>query len=1123
MLKYDEIIKRMSDSEKIKLLCDIRKLSDKNYRAKGIPELKTESIASLCKGEFPNPYALSNTWDISLIGKVADALSKRAAEREADLLSVPEPRARISPCREALSEDPLLAGMIATEYLKSAAQASIPACVSGFGLYEDETEYIDREPDDRFLHEYLMKPYARVLSDEKCSALITPRTLRNQQYGDVNAMLFEEAKQSEAFGGAVPICGHVSAEETVSFLVRGKLFFEGSPLAVESALSRYRNLERAVRQGQETEQFLADEIARGKAITPEHLDEAMDRLLDFIFSVKRKHTLSAATADAELAALAVRESAVLLKNNGKILPLRKTRKIALIGDTAFSEDENGERRIDTIERLLCERGHQIIGKAQGYEWNKTRNEDMIEPAAALADEADTVLLFLGNGAMRMKRMRFTGRISLPANQVALLDRLGANSKKIIAVLPSEELWDLVMPENCAAILTLPMYTQQTCGALADVLTGAWNPCGRLANTVYSRTDGLYTDLRTRKERDGLKTGVFLGYRNYVTSGEDVGFAFGHGLSYTKFEYSHLKAEKQTVSVTVKNVGSAAGDEVVQFYAKKKNSAVLRPERELIGFARIRLQPGEKATVQIPLVLPDVYSRESDAYVTEQGAYEIFAGASCVDIRLSCRMEAKGDSLPTDGEKLSDYIHTKSNIITDNYKLEAKVRKMKRSVFNWIAGAAAIIMAIVMKLYCLSMGTATPFFDWFGLILVVLGVGLFIAEAVYRSRLRRQERAMLDRQNETLFQEAEKISQYDAERMFVKEFDRADDASPAEKEISSDTFGNEYFANIDRTVTFATVSAEFETFARERGYKLRADSAKKIFAGLASSRLLVFNGLDQKNFQSLMHLLSDYFETLLCIDKADDSYINGESVLYRTDAQGNKTGTDVLRAIEAAKSMPGKIQLAGLSDVRCDSLESYFAPFMHYINHPMSNVNVRVVNDMNVESLHHISQNLWFAMNLAQGESPAGIPLDVSAAAVIETPVFDLCPESDQHTQVKGFGYYQLEYLKERLASGQSPDESLWRRIDRLEESVARVATFGIDNKHWIGLENFAYAYMACGGGAYEAIDCATAARLIVPMICAWRAADGNEREFEELVENVFGDDHGEACEKLVRICIENRI
>lgn len=1119
MLKYDEIIKRMSDSEKIQILCDIRRLSDKAYRAKGIPEIKTQSMESLGKGEFPCASALANTWDLATIRDVANALSARAAEREIDLLTVPAPRVRINPYRTELSEDPLLASSIAKEYLNAATRANVSAGFGGFGLHADEAEFLDRKPDERFLREFIVKPYEDTLSAEPCAAVTVLRDIREEHYGEVNEALFRLAQKSERFGGAVAVGAHVSPEATVSAIVNGKLFFDGSALAAEMALSRYKKLDKAIRQGQESEQTLAQEIARGRALSPALLDEATDRLLDFVFTVKREQMLPEAPSTEEVASRAVRESVVLLKNNAKRLPLRRRcKKIALIGDAGFAE-RGGESCADACERLLGEKGIRVIGKERGYEWNKTRNEDMIDPAVALAKSADAVVLFLGIGEMRAQKTRLTKRLSLPANQKALLDRLGEYRKKIVAVLPSDEPWDLELSEHCAAILTLPMNTPYSAEALVKTLTGEWNPGGKLASSIYRNTDELYADARNRKHRDDMGTGVFLGYRRYITTGEQLGFPFGHGLSYTKFSYTKMKIRKGIVTVTVKNTGFREGVETVQLYAHKTDSSVLRPERELIGFGRIRLKPGRRGKVRIPLALPRVYARETGDYVTESGKYELLAGASLTDIRLKHRVTVKnGAALASDGKHLCDYIHTKSNIMTHNYKLEAKVKYMKRTVFNWIACFASAALAVILKLYGVYTGTENEFFIGMELFLCGLAVWIIFGEMVHRSGIRRLEKELLDRENERLFENAEQMDQYDALSMFAREFTDEDGTLPDETPVGSHDVSNEHFASIDRDRTFENAADDFEIFAAERGCKFRADSVRRLFAGLTSSRLIVLHGMESDDFKTLMHLLSDYFETEFCIDGVDASCSDAESLLFRTDAQGNKIKTNAMRAIEAARNAPDGIQLAGLSEVRCDTLEDCFGAYMNYIRHPLSDVSVRVVNDMNVESFHAIPRNVWFVLNLAQGETPDLLPAEIAVEAVTDMPVFDLCPESDMHTSIERFGYFQMDYLKERLA--QAPDEVFWRRIDRLEESVSRTASFGIDNKLWIGLENFAYAYMACGGGEAEAVDHATAARLIVPMMLAWCEAGADCRDFELLTDNVFGEENGEACKKLIKACIE---
>ena len=1119
MLKYEEIIKRLSEDEKIGILCDIRRLSDPSLREKGVPSLGVLSVSETGAGVYPPPEALANSWDLSLVSETARAAVGKAAEN-ADLLTVPAPRAGISPYVPSLSEDPLLAKSLALGYFSAASDARLSVCTEGFGISDEELAFADREPDERFLREFLMKPYDS-LSGAECAALLMPPVPHSEAYGAWSAGLFRAAEENASRGGARPICAYATAEQTVPFLLEGKLFFEGSSFALSSALSRYKKLERAVLQGAESGEVLSREISSGKAISPEALDAAVDRLLAFVFSVKRKHRPSDGSADAALALDAVRRSLVLLKNENGVLPLKGAKRIALIGDVAFPQNDGRPSPLASLEKALQARGQETVGAERGYLLGKTRNEDMIAPAVALAEKADAVILFLGIGAFRAARAGVTEKISLPANQLALLDALGAYREKLVAVLPSEEPWDIVMRENCAAILTMPLFTGDSGEVLADTLTGLWNPCGRLARTVYVGTEARARRRRTVRERDGLRTGVFVGYRSYVTSGESVGFPMGHGLSYTRFVYTDLSVKDGTACVTVRNKGKTDGTETVQIYAGKPDSAVLRPQRELVGFGRISLKPGEKGTVRIPLSLPEVWSRERGASVTEAGRYEIFAAASAEDIRLSRVIASDGETLAPDGGRISDYIHTKSNIISDHYKLEAKIGKMKRSVFNWIAGSAAMLMAIVLKQYCSSAGAESRFFVWFEAVLCALGLWILLAEAIRRSAMRKSERELREAANEKLFESAERIGQYNAAEMFAQEFDRDEAAPREEKETYGAEVGDtEYFAGIEREQSFASAASEFAIFARERGCLLRDEDVRALFASLSSSRLVIFEGLEERRFRKLTELLAEYFESVAFTDAADGSYTCGESVLFRTGARAGKIATGVSLAIESARTASDKMHFASLTGVRGETLCSYFAPYMAYIRHPARGASVRIVSDTNAESFHYIPRNVWFLLNASEGEAPCAFPAEITAAAAFCALRMESCPSSEAHTAVKRFSYYQMEFLKERM-NAYSPDEALWKRLDRLEESVSRTAPYEIDNKHWLGIEDFACAYVACGGTESEAVDEAAASRLIVPIVSAWMQASADLRELETLMEKTFGEEDGEACKKRVRACISD--
>ncbi len=1123
MLKHHEIINRMSDSEKIHLLCDIRNLSEARYRAVGIPDIKLASLEEFCENEYPLPFALANTWDLSLIERTADALIEKSMVQGVDFLRVPDPKIRLNPYRRALSEDPLLAGEISSRYLGAAARAGMDSALGEFGLHQDELEFIDEEPDIRLIRECIEKPYRRAVQENKCTAFLTLQDRDGTAYDSVNSALSEKASEEL---GVLSVCQSASAEHTVPYIERGRLFLQGAPLVAESALSRYKTLIKNIRNGIQTEEELVQEIEKSRVLPSEKLDEAMDCLLDFIFSISDKKELAQAENNDALMREAAEKSVVLLKNKNKRLPLssKRAKKIALIGDIAFDGDSEETSLIGKCADELTNLGYQIVGTERGYDMQQFRSEEMLDGAYALAETADAVVVFLGLGEKRVNKARVAKKISLPANQMALLDCLGEYKSKVIAVMPADAPADIGIPENCEAILLAPFGTKFSARVLAETLKGTLNPSGKLACTVYSDSDALYRQYKTHRKRDGLKQGTLIGYRYYDTATEPVAFPFGHGLGYSEFAYNGLSVKKGVIRLTVKNTGKATGDEIVQIYAGKENSAVIRPHKELCGFVRIRLKPGEKRTVQLPLELPEIYDTEKGEYIKEAGEYTIYAGASVSDIRLSCRISEQGETAAPDGKRVSDYIHTKSNIITDHYILEAKIKTMKRSIFNLVAGAAAIVMAVLLRLYCFSMGVDFGFFTWFEVFLGILGVSLFIREGAVRNAMRREEKKLLEKKREEEFEDAEAVSEYDAEAMFAKEFDNTEEQEGQETQEEENSVETEYLDFVDKDQTFDNAAHEFEIFARERGYKFRADDSKKIFSALASSRLVVVNGMSNRDFQVLLHLLSDYFETSLHIEAVDDSYHCSERVLFKQDMQlYSSVKTHVYLAMDEARTNLRNICLAGLTNVTGKDLLRYFTPYMGYVKNPLSEYPVKVLNELNAESTHYISPNLWFVLNLAEGESVDALPASVAESAAVIMISHSECEESEQHTQTRKFNYYQMDYLTEKAVSGSCIHEDLWKRVDRLEEFAQRHAEFAIGNKLWISLEKFAHVLLACGIGETEALDEAAAAHLITPMMVLLNGKlAAEDLSFAEEVEAVFGEDHADACKKLIRSCEAHR-
>jgi len=1117
MLKYYDIINRMSDSDKIRLLSDISCLSDRNYRALGIPEINFASIEDFRGSEYPSSNSIANAWDTELVAGIADDLISKSAESNVGFLKVPSPRIKINPYRSAISEDPLLASELSREYLKAAERADISVGVSDFGLHNDEVEWLDEKPDSRFIYEYIVKPYKDTVKNLKCKAILTEQEISSDNYSDVNSKLSESVSGGNISEGATAICDHVSAEKNVSHLIGGGLFFEGSASALESALIRYRKKKKDIEAGNATTDELSAEILNGKAISPEMLDESVDRMLDFVFSARRKLSFSISSQQRSLGYDATVRSAVLLKNDKSVLPLKAGSSVCIIGDIALETDENGSSLAEECKTLLSEKGYTVIDIARGYDINSDRSEALIKDALVLAKNSDFILLFLGLGKKRSLRTHKVKSIEIPANQQALLDKLGSMKEKIVALMPSDIPLDIGLAENCSAIMMTPFDTVYSAKAISEILSGAISPSGKLANTLYLDTEKKYTEYKTRRLRDGIKSGPFIGYRYYDASGECVGFPFGHGCGYVKFSYSGLSVKDNTVSLTLKNEGKMPASEIVQVYVGKNRSNVIRPLKELCGFARVELQPGEKKHVEIPYNIPKVYLPEKDEFVEEDGAYIIYVGASSADIRLTHKINAGNTSIPTDGQKLSDYIHTESNIITDNFKLEAKFKTMKRSVFNFIAGAVALALAIILKMFCVFAEVDNSFFDIFAVILAISGVIFFIVEAVRRNQMHIEEKQELDKLNNEMFNDADQVPVYSAEKMFVDEFDTTEADVAHEVEENIDGSDSEYFANIDKDQNFERAALEFEAFAEDRGYLFRPDEVKKIFSALSASRLLIVKGMDDKSFKDLMLLLSGYFTTSLYIDRVDDTYISTERVLYKGDYNGNRLKTNVALAIESAKNQTADIHFAALTNVSTANMTKYFSSFANYVKNPLGRFSVTVLNDKKTESSHYISPNLWFVMNLAEGESIDKIPEFISEIATVNTFAFDACEvkEEPKILMLRKFSYYQMDYLTEKTSSGFSVDEELWKKVDRLEDYVNGYSGFHIGNKLWLGLEKFAYVYMACGGEKIKALDEAVAATLMPIVMTSLRGKLSDEdRSLSETVENIFGEDCADACKKL---------
>ncbi|GAE89727.1 beta-glucosidase [Acetivibrio straminisolvens JCM 21531] len=388
------------------------------------------------------------------------------------------------------------------------------------------------------------------------------------------------------------------------------------------------------------------------------LDRAVERILKVIFMAlesKKENAQYDKDAHHVLARQVAGESMVLLKNEDDILPLKKTGTIALIGafvkkpryQGAGSSHITPTRFDDIYEEIKKTGGSETnIVYSEGYSLACDEiDEKLINEARKVAQSSDVAVIFAGLPDEYESEGFDRTHMRMPENQNRLIEEVAKVQSNVVVVLFNGSPVEMPWIDQVKAVLEAYLGGQALGGALADILFGEVNPSGKLAETfpVKLSHNPSYLNFPGEDDRVEYKEGLFVGYRYYDTKGIEPLFPFGHGLSYTKFEYSDISVDKKdisdnnviNVSVKVKNVGKMAGKEIVQLYVKDVKSSIQRPEKELRGFEKVFLNPGEEKTVTFTLDKRAFayYNTKIKDWHVESGEFLILIGKSSRDIVL----------------------------------------------------------------------------------------------------------------------------------------------------------------------------------------------------------------------------------------------------------------------------------------------------------------------------------------------------------------------------------------------------------------------------------------------------------------------------------------------------------
>ena len=597
------------------------------------------SVPATC---FPTASAVANSWDTALGEEIGAALGEEAAAQEVSVVLGPGLNMKRNPlCGrsfEYFSEDPYLAGKLAAGYIRGIQSKGVAACPKHFAVNSQETRRMasDSIVDERTLREIYLTGFEIAVKEGHPRSIMSSYNLVNGTYANENKHLLMEILRGEwGFDGAVITDWGGSNDHA---------------LGVKNGST----LEMPAPGGDSVRELLAA-VESGK-ITESDIDARLSELLPLVFDTKAALDAAPREFDAAahhaLARRAAEESLVLLKNEGSLLPLAAGTKVAVIGDFAKNPRYQGagssmvnSTRVDVLLDKLIDSELNVIGYQQGFDRHGKPDAALQKSACELAAQANAVILCMGLDEIAESEGLDRSNLRLAQNQVDLLQAVAAVNPKIVVVLYSGSVVETPWLDNCQALLYAALGGQAGAGAVADALTGKVNPCGKLAETwplAYADIPSA-ADFATRRKTVEYREGLYIGYRYFTTAEKAVRFPFGYGMSYTTFAYSDMAADEQGVSLTVTNTGSVAGTEIVQLYVAKKNSELFRPARELKGFARVTLAPGEKQ--RITIMLDDKAFRfrnvKSNRWEIEGGEYELLLGASVEDIRLCEKISVHG--------------------------------------------------------------------------------------------------------------------------------------------------------------------------------------------------------------------------------------------------------------------------------------------------------------------------------------------------------------------------------------------------------------------------------------------------------------------------------------------------
>ena len=706
-----DLIKKMTLEEKASLCVGGSYWKSKGIERLGIPEIVmsdgphglrfskldpkklglNDSEVSTC---FPTGATIANTWNKELVYKLGKALGLEARSKGINIILGPAINIKRSPlCGrnfEYFSEDPYLIGILGSMYVNGVQSENVGVCVKHFACNNQENRRmtVNVVVDERTLREIYLKAFQMIVKNSKPWSIMSAYVRLNGVYCTENKYLLDDILRKEWGFNGIVISDWGAENDRVSGIKAGQEL--EMPAGSGDGVNEIIN---AVKSGE---------------IKESELDKIVDRILTIAlrgknnkikqYNQEKHHKLAEEIAE---------DAIVLLKNENNILPISKNKKIALIGDMAEKPRYQGagSSRINAykIENII--ENFKINGLnfefAKGYERIEDGRKDkhLIKEAVEIAKNSDYAIIFAGLTENYESEGLDRVSLNIPENQNKLINEVCRVNKNVIIVLQNGSPIQMPWINKVKAVVTGYLGGEASGLSMYNCLVGNINPSGKLAESYPMKLEDTpcYKNFPGSEVSCEYKESIYVGYRYYDKIKKEVLFPFGFGLSYTEFKYSKLKIEqiKNTLKVSfkIKNIGKVKGKEIAQVYVSQKEPIIFKPEKELKGFEKIELEPGEEQEVVIKLDRSsfEYYNVKEKKWSVENGKYYILIGKSSRNIVLKEEIKIKSGDINIDKKYGNSYETGNIKNVTDKefeellgYKISDRKFKLEEaSEYNTI--------------------------------------------------------------------------------------------------------------------------------------------------------------------------------------------------------------------------------------------------------------------------------------------------------------------------------------------------------------------------------------------------------------------------------------------------------